>query len=52
MDVVMINDYGTVNRMKIGTGNRSILRKFASVLFCPLQIPLDLTWDRTWESGD
>jgi hypothetical protein len=36
-----------VGGMRIGRGNRSTRRKPASVPLCPLQIPHDLTWDRT-----
>jgi hypothetical protein len=41
------NDYGAVGGMRIGRGNRSTRRKPAPVPLCPLQIPHDLTWDRT-----
>jgi hypothetical protein len=39
------DDYGAVGGMRIGRGHRSTRRKPASVPLCPLQIPLDLTWD-------
>jgi hypothetical protein len=40
----MIDEYGAFGGMRIGRGNRSTWRKPAPV---PLQIPHDLTWDRT-----
>jgi hypothetical protein len=44
----MINDdYGAVNGMKIGRGNRSTRRKSAPVPLRPPQNPHDLTWNRT-----
>jgi hypothetical protein len=41
------DDYGAVGGMRIGRGNRSTRRKPAPLPLCPLQIPHDLTWDRT-----
>lgn len=41
----MINEYG------IGRGNRSVRRKAVPVPLCPLQIPQDLSWDRTREQA-
>jgi hypothetical protein len=35
--------YGAVGKMRIGKGNRSILRKPVPVPLCPRQIPHDLT---------
>jgi hypothetical protein len=47
----MINEYGTVGGMRIGRGNRSTRRKHSSVPLSPLQIPRDLTWNRTWTAA-
>jgi hypothetical protein len=44
----VINEYGALGEMGIGKGNQSTERKPASVPFCPLQIPHDMTWDQTW----
>jgi hypothetical protein len=41
------DDYGAVDGIRIGKGNRSTRRKPAPVPLCPPQIPHDLTWDRT-----
>jgi hypothetical protein len=40
-------DCGAIGGMKIGRGNRSTRRKPAPVPFCPPQIPLDQTRERT-----
>jgi hypothetical protein len=40
-------EYGEFGGMKIGKGNRSTRRKPAPAPFCPPQIPLDQTRDRT-----
>jgi hypothetical protein len=42
----MIHDYGPVEGLRIGRGNRSVRREAVPVLLDP-QIPQDLTWDRT-----
>jgi hypothetical protein len=39
--------YAVVGGVRVSRGNRSILRKPASVSLCPPQIPHDLIWDRT-----
>jgi hypothetical protein len=45
---IMIDDEcGAVDGMRIGRGNWSTQRKPASVPLCPPQIPHDLTWART-----
>jgi hypothetical protein len=41
------DDYGAVDGMRIGRGNRSTRRKPAPVPLCPPQIPHYLTWDQT-----
>jgi hypothetical protein len=41
------DDYGAVDGMRIGRGNRSTRRKPVPVPLCPPQIPHDLTWGRT-----
>jgi hypothetical protein len=45
----MIDDdnYGAIDGMKIGRGNRSTWRKPAPVPLCPPQIPHDLTQAQT-----
>jgi hypothetical protein len=40
-------DCRAIGGMKIGRGNRSTRRKPAPAPFCPPQIPLDQTRDRT-----
>jgi hypothetical protein len=47
IDHTMINEYGAVDGMRIGKRNRSTRRTPAPVPLCPLQIPHDLTSDRT-----
>jgi poly(3-hydroxyalkanoate) synthetase len=42
-----MNEYGAFGGMRNGKGNRSTLRKSASVLLCPSQIPRYMIWDRT-----
>jgi hypothetical protein len=39
----VIDECEVVSRMRIGKGNRSTLRKPATVPFCPPQIPHDMT---------
>jgi hypothetical protein len=41
------DDYGAVDGMRIGRGNRSTRKKPAPVPRCPPQIPHALTWDQT-----
>jgi hypothetical protein len=41
------DEYRAVGGMRIGRGNRSTLRKYATVPLCPPQIPYDLTWAGT-----
>jgi hypothetical protein len=41
-----INNYGGVDEMRIGGGNRSTWRSPVSVPFCPPKIPYDLIWGR------
>jgi hypothetical protein len=43
----LINDYGAVNGMRIGRGNRNTWIKPAQVLFCRPQISHHVTWYRT-----
>jgi hypothetical protein len=47
VDDRMINECGEIDGMRIGREDRSSRRKSASVPLCSLQIPHDLTWDRT-----
>jgi hypothetical protein len=41
-----INEYGSIDGMGIGRGNRSTSRKPAPVPLYPLKIIHDLTWNR------
>jgi hypothetical protein len=47
VDDGMINECGAVSGARIGRRNRNIRRKPAPVSLCPVQIPHDLTSDRT-----
>jgi hypothetical protein len=42
----MINECGAVGGMRTERQNLRSRRKTVPVLFCPLQIPHDLTWDQ------
>jgi hypothetical protein len=41
----MIKEYGALDEMRIGRGNRSILRKPAAIPLLLPQIPRDFSWD-------
>jgi hypothetical protein len=47
-----INEYGAVDGMRIGRGNRSTPRKPALLSFYPQPVPHDLRRDRTWPNRE
>jgi hypothetical protein len=43
----MVDEYGAVGEMRIGSGNRSTRENTCPSALCPPQIPNYLTWGRT-----